>query len=51
MSQEQITEHVFRLMEGDMWCLYCGFPKEAHLFKTAEELEKFNAVPPAPEQR
>lgn len=40
MSQEQVTEHVFRQMEGDMWCVYCGLPKAAHRFETVEQMVK-----------
>jgi hypothetical protein len=49
MSQEQVTEHIFRQIVGDMWCAYCGLPKEAHRFETVEQVAQYRDAQQAPE--
>jgi hypothetical protein len=51
MSQEQVSDHVFRQMEGDMWCVRCGMPKAAHLFLSEVEMKAYEAAQRAPEDQ
>ena len=50
MSLEQVTDHVFRQMIGDRWCVQCGMPDVAHRFFSEEKLKQYQEAQRAPKQ-
>lgn len=50
MSIEQVNDHVFKQMEGDMWCIRCGMPKAAHRFLYDADMRDYETAQRALEQ-